>query len=427
YHIYTVDRHLLQTVAELRRLEVEEEGIFAALAEPELLYLAALFHDLGKGSGMDHSVYGAEVVIPVGSRLGLDREGCDSLSFLVRYHLFFPENALRRDLNDQDFIRQCSEVIGDVDRLAMLYLLSIADSRATGPSAWSDWKGTLLHEMFLKVRSYLEVASQASGAEGGEAQLEQGVAWLRQRVAELLGKERGDLAVPEMGDDYLLSFTPEAVVDHIRRHVANENILRQKVVVVPVKSREGWSLLVLGRDRAGLLAKICGVLALYDLNILNAEIFTWGGGEVVDLLELRPTVGTESRDRDWQRLEEDLNLALAHRLGLGHRLYKKLSGRYGTGRIPSGRVEPRVEVRNDVSATYTVVEVFGEDRPGCLYHITQALADFGINIHKAFIATEVEQLIDVFYVLDDQGGKIDDKGFVCEIKEGLLYAATVSI
>ena len=140
YHIYTVDRHSLQAVAELRRVVEEEALIYEQVEMKEVLFLAALFHDIGKGSGRDHCEEGAEVVGKIGARMALSDEEVACLSFLVEYHLFIPENALRRDLNDMAFIQRCAETVGDVSRLSMLYLLSIADSRATGPSAWSDWK-----------------------------------------------------------------------------------------------------------------------------------------------------------------------------------------------------------------------------------------------------------------------------------------------
>ena len=232
YHIYTVDRHLLQTVAELRLLVEEEEvsavGHFLAIASPHVLYLAALLHDIGKGAGGNHSQIGAEMVGEVGVRLGLDPAECACLSFVIRYHLFMPENALRRDLNDDAFIRRCAETIGDSHRLAMLYLLSIADSKATGPSAWSEWKAALLYEMFLKITPYLESGLIATGQpDTVRLQVEQGVDWLRGQVVTLLageGYEGGSSEADRNAEaamlpaDYLLSFTPEAVAEHIRIH-----------------------------------------------------------------------------------------------------------------------------------------------------------------------------------------------------------------
>ena len=424
YHIYTVDRHSLETLSELRRICEEQEAVYRQVESPQVLYLAALLHDIGKGSGKEHCAEGAELVQAVARRLGLSGADCDLLSFLVRYHLFIPENALRRDLNDAAFIQRCAGTIGSTERLAMLYLLSIADSRATGPSAWSDWKAALMQEMYLKILPYLDV----SGVHPRESvilekHVEQGVTWLREQVKELLaGEDPASIGPDSLSADYILSFTPEMVAEHLRIHRDNHRILRQKSLVVAHENGENWSLLVMSSDRPGLLAKICGVVALYNLAVVKAQIYTWDDGTVVDVLDVRPLDGLTFLERDWGDLNRDLDLAIAHRLGLGHRLYKKLSSISGRRLEMTSRIAPRVIVDNESSDVYTVIEVYSADLPGQLYQITQTLADFGMNIHKAYIATEVEQLIDVFYVLDTWGKKVVDPDFQKEIVHGLLYS-----
>jgi len=445
YHIYTVDRHLLQTVAELRLIVEQDAGVYLAVASPHILFLAALLHDIGKGAGGDHSLIGAEMVGAVGARLGLETAERNCLVFLIRYHLFMPENALRRDLNDETFIRRCAETIGDSDRLAMLYLLAIADSRATGPSAWSEWKAALLHEIFLKISPYLEPGLIAAvHPDTLQRQVEQGVDWLRGQVVALLaGDEEAQTDVAFLPADYLLSFTPEVVASHIRVHRENHQVLRRKALIFPQELGQHWSLLIMARDRSGLLAKICGVLTLHNLSVLSAQIFTWESGEVVtakdglipqepgvalavDVLEVRSIDGLSFIEKDWQALNDDLDLALNHRLGLEHRIYQRLASIYERRKLPGamllGQQRSRVVFDNDISDSYTVIEVHSEDRAGQLYHITQSLADFGINIYRAFIATEVQQLIDIFYVLDSEGQKITDESFAAEIRAGLLYA-----
>ncbi len=424
YHVYTVDRHSLQAIAELRRVSREQEAVYRQVVSPHVLYLAALLHDIGKGSGKEHCLEGAQLVIAVGRRLGLSAGDRDLLSFLVQYHLFIPENALRRDLNDVAFIQRCAETVGNTERLAMLYLLSIADSRATGPSAWSGWKAALMQEMFLKILPYLDFSGDHSReAVMLEQQVEQGVTWLREQVEELLAREAPPRIDPaSLSADYILSFTPEMVAEHIRIHRDNLRILRQKSLVVAHGHGDIWTLLVMSNDRPGLLAKICGVVALNNLAVVKAQIFTWDDGTVVDVLDVRPLDGLSFGEKDWLALNRDLDLAIAHRLGLGHRLYKKLSSTYGRRLEMTSRIMPRVIVDNESSDVYSVIEVYSADLPGQLYQITQTLADFGMNIHKAYIATEVEQLIDVFYVLDTRGQKLLDPDFQKEVVHGLLYA-----
>ena len=419
YHIYTVDRHQLQTVAELAELRKTEADLYLTLSSPHLLYLAALLHDIGKGHHTDHSKLGSEMIGRVGERLGLNEEERRCLAFLVRYHLFLPENALRRDLDDQEFIRQTAELISDMDRLTMLYLLTIADSRATGPSAWSSWKATLLAELFLKVKACLEAGCTVEVDDrSGE---KQGVSWLREQVRSRLEPgEEVRMAVEKLPADYLMSFTPEMVVRHLRMHRDQASVLQQKVLLFPEDRHGSWSLLMLSRDRRGLLAKLCGVLALHNLSVLAAQIFTWPDGTVVDVLDVVPVADSGFEEQDWPALENDLNQAVNYRLDVGLKLYNKLHSTGTRIRRKVQQLERKVVVDNDSSARFTVIEVYGGDRPGTLYQLTQTLSDFGLSIHRARIATEVEQLIDIFYVTGEEGEKILDHELSEKISQTLL-------
>ena len=419
YHIYTVDRHQLQTVAELTRLKEEKKDIFQSLPAPHLLYLAALLHDIGKGHHTDHSVLGAEMVEAVAKRMGLDSGEGKCLSFLIRYHLFLPEKALRRDLEDREFIHQTAEQMEDISQLSMLYLLSIADSKATGPSAWSSWKATLMSELFLKVKACLEAGCVSpAGEDAGE---EQGVNWLRDQVARLLEPdEQTRMVLADLPADYLMSFTPEMVVHHLQLHREQSAMLENKVLLFPENRHGSWSLLMLSRDRQGLLAKLCGVLALHNLSVLAAQIFTWPDNTVVDVLDVVPVAASGFDEQDWQALEQDLNLAVAHKLNVGLQLHNKMETVGNRPRRQVQQLEKKVVLENESSGQFTVIEVYGGDRTGALYQLTQTLSDFSLNIHRARIATEVEQLIDIFYVTDNAGGKVENIQLQEKIKTTLF-------
>lgn len=421
YHIYTVDRHSLQAVAELHGLVASWAAVAQNVKDLRLLYLAALLHDIGKGSGRDHSLAGAELAGQIGQRFGFSEHECTTLEFLVRYHLFIPENALRRDLNDAVFIKRCAETIGSLNRLSMLYLLSVADSKATGPSAWSDWKSTLMEELFLKVYPYLDIGRH--GIHDVMAHEEQGVEWLREQVRMLLkGVKDIRIDIEALAADYILSFSPEMIVRHILTQRDNYQLLRQKSLVVASEREDAWQLLIMTVDRPGLLAKICGVMALNNLTVVKAQIFTWTDNTVVDVIDVRPTDGLAFAEKSWRSLNEQLDLAIEHRMGLSHRLYRKLSSGYGRRNHRGGGVASKVVIDNKSSENFSVIEVYAADSPGQLYYITQAMADFGLNIHKAYIATELEQLIDVFYVLDSRGQKLVDEDFRQEVTQGILHS-----
>ncbi|MDR2549408.1 MAG: [protein-PII] uridylyltransferase [Desulfobulbus sp.] len=418
YHLYTVDRHQLQTVAELKALQREQPELFAEVGLPEVLYLAALLHDIGKGRRADHSVLGAEITAGIGARLHLAQEECATLAFLVRHHLYLPENALRRDFSDRAFIRQAAELIGNTERLTMLYLLTIADSKATGPSAWSDWKASLLTELYLSLKACLGAECHLRRFDREEEA--QGVSWLREQLLVQLDGEPVRMNVQSLPADYLLSYSLPAVLHHLRVHADRAARLSQQVLLFPEAGERFWSLLIMGQDRLGLLAKFCGVLALHHLRVLSAQIFTWPDGTVVDTLEVAPAIQRNFDEMDWPEVERDLNLAVNYRLDVGYQLHaRSYLQQYGPNR-PVQQLERKVVVDNRTSQPYTIIEVHGSDHRGALYQLTQTLADFGLSIHRARIATEVEQLIDVFYVKTGTGDKLTDGAAIDRVRATLM-------
>lgn len=413
YHVYTVDRHLLQTVVEVHKLALEKTTVFTELKAKHLLYLAALLHDIGKGYSRNHSEYGAELAAAIGERLGLPETENKCLAFLVQEHLFLPETAMRRDLEDDNLIRRCAAEIGDTDRLAMLYLLSIADARATGPMAWNDWKAALLQQLFLKINHVLE---QPKAIVPDDPDLD--VKRLRTEVRDGLGWKEFDL--DRLPDDYFRYFSPEEIISHIFHH---QELERQQLLLAAENKDGHWSLLIMSRDRPGLLAKICGVLALHHLQVLAARIFTWSDGTVVDVLDVTPALNCEFGDQNWQSLNNDLKKAINFQLGLAHRLDKMLHSRENQILKAAPGDTARVEIDASASDSYTVIEVYAENRSGLLYDVTRTLWDFGINTYRARIATAGDQVVDVFYVLDYQGQKINDPEFRREIHQALLHSA----
>ena len=412
YHVYTVDHHLLHAVAELHRLR-EHEPLFLEIASPHLLYLAALLHDIGKGHHQDHSLRGGELVRIIAKRLQLAPQETDCLAFLVENHLFLTITALRRDLEDDDFIRQCARKIGDPERLHMLYLLAVADAKATGPTAWNDWKAALLHELYLKISHLLD------RRELGRPDTAQGVAWMREQVEGLLGdRERQLLAM--LPEEYLLSFTPETIANHLR---LSDELKHRGIILEPEDQGPTWSVLIMAPDSTGLLAKLCGTLALHNLEVVAAQIFTWDNRIAVDLLNVRSAINLTFAEQDWQALASDLELVLTNRLGLAHRLADKQQQARFSSQTTSRHQKPRVLIDNQSSGHYSIIEVYAADQPGLLYNITRTLADFGISIYRARIGSERDQIVDVFYVLGHDSAKITDTKLQEEITRALLHAA----
>ena len=413
YHVFTVDRHLLQTVAELKKLSLNKTP-FAGVESPHVLALAALLHDIGKGHHEDHALRGSELAAGVGKRLGLSEAETACLQFMVKNHLFLTVTALRRDLEDDAFLRQCAEQIQSPERLTMLYLLSIADAKATGPTAWTEWKGALLLEISLKIAHLLERKDTVLPDKS------QGAEWMLDQVRALMGKTY-PIDCKILPEEYLLSFPPEEVAHHLRLRAGLTH--EKQAIIESADHGLFWSVLVMAHDSTGLLAKICGTLALHGLNVVSAQIFTWEDGTAVDVLNVRPAAEQTYTEQDWQALGEDLNLALKNRLGLSHRLVEKFRTAFRTTGQKNVQAAPRVVIDNMASEQFTIIEVFANDRPGLLYDITRTLADFELNIHRARISSDGDQVVDVFYTLDSFATKINNPSFQEEIKKALLYIA----
>lgn len=413
YHVYTVDLHMLHTVAELHKLQAEMPQIFKEVKMPQVLFLSGLLHDIGKGRGREHAAQGAKLAGTIGERLGLSEAEKEMLSYLVRHHLLLPHIAQRRDLEDEVFLRRYLAKIQGRNRLAMLYLLTVADARATGPNAWNEWKAALLLELYLKMASLLD------NIEGANQDPGPGVEWLREKIRAML-PANVDFDLSLLPADYLLSFYPESVVEHIG---LQRQLKEKKVLVVSEEHQAYWSLLVMAHDRPGLLSRICAVLALHNLQILSARIFTWSDGTVVDSFNVSSIIDEKYRDKDWSVFEKDLGLAVEQRLGLDFRLGSKQAPLGSLPAKKSSRRAPKVVIDNQVSDIFTVLEVYAEDRIGLLYDITRVLSDFGVNIFKAQIGSRADQAVDVFYVLDRAGKKITDSILLEEIHQALLHVA----
>lgn len=414
YHVYTVDYHQIQTVAALGAIKEEHKEFLPHISAPKLLYLAALIHDIGKGRGQGHAEIGAELALGIGHRLGLTKNECATLHFLVQKHLFLTETAMHRDLEDDVLIRRCSATIGNIENLSMLYLLSIADAKSTGPTVWNDWKAALLLELYLKIALSLDESAP------NPVSMRQGLEWIKERISKLLSL-KAPFDVETLQEDYLLSFTPEEIAGHLTKSQALET---GSVLVLPEKKQNFSTLLIITHDRPGLLSKICGVLALHNLRVLAAQIFTLPDGTAVDSLDVQSVESDGQIACDWEKLQEDLGLAITFRLGLEHRLSKinPLRTRSSSKRIPQHRV--KVTFDNAGSDAYTIIEVYAHDRPGLLYLITRTLSYFQLSIFRAKIGSHNDQVVDVFYVLDQGGRKIENAFLVEEIKQSLIHAAS---
>ncbi len=428
YHIFPVGIHSLHTVKNLTALKNEKNliliDIMNDIANPEVLYLSGLFHDIGK-VGKNHAARGAEITRQILERFNFDQGMREDIIFLVRNHLLLVETATRRDLNDEKTIVQCASAIGSVERAKMLYLLTWADSKATGPRAWSTWISNLLQELFLKILHILERGELATS--DAQAKTVAARNYVHAKLQGKIEKKEVDGILEVMSPRYILYTRPALILRHVNMAIemaglkTEGNRMPFRLHATPDEEiSECWELSFLAPDRTGLFSEISGVLALNNINILSAQIYTWLDGTAVDIFKVSSPLDPLNPETTWQRVEKDLAAAFSGRLAIDYRLGEKSGGKLLTGSCKPSR-PPRIVVDNNSSDFFTIIEVFADDRIGLLYLITSTLSSLRLDIRIAKIATKGDQIADVFYVRDLEGQKVEDEGRVKEIQLALLH------
>jgi [protein-PII] uridylyltransferase len=425
YHLYPVDKHLLRAVQIAKKFDTDKDSsleplcdmIYRELKNKKLLLWAALLHDIGKGeSEEDHAKKGGDMIKKILTRSGMKSDDLETVVFLVREHLFLVKTATRRDINDEETAIFCARRIRDVNRLKMLYLLTVADSIATGPMAWNDWKATLLRDFFLKVLNVLEK---------GELATEEAVEVIERKRNEIIGSVQPPKAQEDIGalfkvmsPRYRLYMPTPAIREHINLYskLGAADFLWDIKRSADAKTR---SVTICAKDRPGLISKIAGVFTLNNIDILDVQVFTWRNNIALDIFKVKPPPDQILEAEKWTRTEKNLAAALSGELDLAATLYKKRTA-FRHSSIRKYKKPHRVEVDNTSSSFFTIIEVFTYDFLGLLFGITDALYRCGLNIWVAKIATKADQVVDVFYVWDLNGDKVDSPDQVSLIKAAIL-------
>jgi [protein-PII] uridylyltransferase len=347
---------------------------------------------------------------------GLAAQEVDTVVFLVREHLYLIKTATRRDIHDEETALVCARRIRDVERLKMLYLLTVADSMATGPAAWNDWTSHLLREFFLKVLNVLEKGDLVS--DQATAVIERKREGLLAAAASEDARQRIETLLPALSPRYLLAMPAEHIAGHIElfQRLGTSDFVWE---VQPSAEGATRKVTICAQDRPGLMASMAGVFTLNNINILDVQVFTWRNRTALDVFEVTPPPDPIFEQEKWRRAEENLHAVLAGTLDLAAALQPRLqAGR--TARPRTAKRPHRVRVDNTSSSFFTIIEVFTYDFTGLLYSITDVLFRCELDIWVAKIATKVDQVVDVFYVRDLSGQKVDAPGRVSDIKEALL-------
>ncbi|MBT4931987.1 MAG: [protein-PII] uridylyltransferase [Rhodospirillaceae bacterium] len=429
YHVYTVDEHTIRAIGILARIEEGKladdhpvaTSVIRELQSRRALYVAVLLHDIAKGRGGDHSEIGGTIARKLCPRLGLNEWESDTVVWLVEQHLSMSRTAFKRDVDDPKTISDFVEVVQSPERLRLLLILTVVDIRAVGPGVWNGWKAQLLRDLYYSAQETM------AGGTTAEVRSKRVARAKEKLVAELADWKAEDIDahIAKGYDDYWLCYDEVAHAHHARmiagadakgRDITIENRLDQE--------REVTEVVIYTHDHPGVFARIAAAMSLTNATIVDARISTLANGMALDTFWIQDADGGPfDRKEHLKRLKGRIADALNGKLQPAQEL-KKLRERAIPSRTGVFKVPPRVLIDNTVSAKYTVIEVNGRDRQGFLSDVTGALTGIGLQIASAHISTYGERVVDVFYVKDVFGLRVDHDRKTEQIKKALLEAIT---
>jgi [protein-PII] uridylyltransferase len=405
YHSYTVDEHIIQTIANLARVEkgeLEEElpvasSILKRGVNRKVLYVALLLHDIGKGRPEDHSILGAQIVRKVAPRLGLKQDEVDTIEWLVRYHLLMSDMAQKRDIADPRTVRDFAKAVQTVKRLDLLCVLTVCDIRGVGPNTWNNWKAVLIRGLYRQTKRALETGLEDLNrtSRGTEAKKT-----LRAALPDW-PKKPLKLETSRHYDPYWQGL-------HVTAHVTFANMLRDidptavMIDLHPDEDRDATRACFVMPDHHGIFSRLAGALALVGANVVDARSYTTKDGYITDAFWIQDSEGNAYEASKLPRLRKMIERTLRGEVIAREALKSrdKLKKRERAFRVPT-----HITFDNAGSEIYTIIEVDTRDRPGLLYDLARTLAGANVYIANAVIATYGEQVVDTFYVKDMFGLK----------------------
>ncbi len=397
FHVYTVDQHILMVVRNLRRFALDEHAheypfcsqLMASFEEPWRLYIAALFHDIAKGRGGDHSQLGMIDAAAFCRAHGLSGDDTALVVFLVEHHLTMSSVAQKQDLSDPEIIMRFAQLVGTPQRLTALYLLTVADIRGTSPKVWNAWKGKLLQDLFQATKRALAGEAPQPGPMLDALRAE------AHRILNLyaLSEARYARFWSQLDIAYFLRSDAADIAWHTRvLHAqvdATEPVVRTRLAPIG----EGFQVVVYMPDQPELFARICGFFDSKNLSVLDARIHTTRHGYALDsFLVVDPASTSQYRD-----ILPLIEVELAERLRKRAPLAPPVRGRISR-RSRYFPIQPTVDLRPDERGQHYLVAITANDRTGLLYSVAKVLSEHRINLYTARVSTLGERVEDMFLV-----------------------------
>ncbi len=424
YHHYTVDEHSIRAIGLLARIEKGElkadhplaTAIVNQLVSRRVLYMSVLLHDIAKGRGGDHSALGADVATKLCPRFGLSAAETETVAWLVRWHLLMSSTAFKRDLSDYKTIMDFVEAVQSPERLRLLLALTVVDIRAVGPGVWNGWKRQLLGDLYEAAEEVLRLGHKQSGRrekiDAKQEALAAALDWDAARFGAYLRRFPESYWIAE----------PDDILARNAHHISDGGDKPLAISAEVYPARGATLVTVYTADHSGLFYRLAGAIHLAGASIIDARIHTTRDGMALDNFLVQDPFGRPfDEPARLKRLAQGIEDGLANRAHLDERLAARPLART---RADAFAIQPNVLIDNRASNRYTVIEVNARDRPALLAALAYALFQSKATIHSAHIATYGERAVDVFYVTDLIGGKIEGTTRLKTLEKRLLDAAT---
>ena len=430
YHKYTVDEHSLLAVRKAETLGKQPGRlgtVYQEIQGKDLLHLAVLLHDVGKGLPEDHSEVGKKIAQDVSVRLGLDAQESRTLEFLVYEHLLMANTAFRRDPHDEKVRQTFCRAVEGPERLKQLLLLTAADIAAVGPGVLTKWKEALLIELYLLSLPEVSGQSEQVGSASDVELVTNEVlaAWKQSAPRSRASRQANERQAPPNREwiksqletfpvRYLSGTAKDRIIAHLS---AIRSLTLERPRVESAYNRElkvcEYSLIAFDAMASGMFMKMTGVLAAKGLRVLDAQIVTKPDGIVVDTFWVKdPDFSGEPTPARLEKVGKAIVSVLKGELSIEAFLERNQRVSFHS-RMPIRRTRTEVKIDNDTSDHFTVIDVFADDKQGLLHEIAKTLYDLELSVHSAKIGTRLDQVVDVFHVTERNGNKVEDAG-TCE-------------
>ena len=422
YHSYTVDEHTIFTISNLYSLKNGEFKNFAPLASKVILeisskkclFVAMLLHDIAKGRKGDHSENGSLIASVVCPRLGLSKEETKTVEWLILYHLLMSKTAFRYELGDARVIKSFVDKVKSVERLKLLLVLTVADIKGVGPEIWNDWKGSLITELYSKSFDMLQKDNVNELIKTPKKSFENFL------VENGLTNSDAKQYCSYYYDNYWEIFNLSRIINHyeIFRNMYKDS-KKFKVHLFDESKLKATELLVIAPDHHGLFSLISGLVSASGYDVVNAKIITRSDGYALDTFFIQnknrqPIIEEHSKKKLLKIISQGLEGNFNVEKALNKR-WEEIPARFRAIKAPT-----RVIIDNNMSDEYSILEIKCKNAPGVLYRITKVITSLGLQINTANVSTYGDRVVDIFYIKDAFGSKIDNNKSMDKVKMSIL-------